>query len=285
LQGSRARITPSNPILNAGFSVYELFGFAGLGPNRFELRSVGPKAFLGWELVPVACLAAALSVLCLLWLRSVRTSLSRSRIAAAAALVLPPFLFLILMNIALDFRFLGRHLAPAGVVVAVWLASAVRRSVPTAPGKLAVALTAILLAASCLVLRFHPLHANEDYQGAAALARAELHAGRQVWWLASPKALEYYGLQKMVPASNFSMDLVSPLHPAPGGILRTGFDVTLLMDPSFNPPDLPAVMFISRPSDYDPAGIVRRHLIQAGYTITERLHIFDVYKVATPPGK
>ncbi len=276
-QGSRARITPSNPLLNAGFSLYELFGFAGLGPNRFDLRTLGFAAF-GSNLLPIACLGAALAALALLWLRQHRSSFTRSRVFAALLLVAPPFAFLVLLNVMQDFRFLGRHLTPALVVVVVWLACAFRAALPTLPGKIAATAAVLLLAASCLMLRFHPRHANEDYQGAAEVARAALQTGDHLWWLAAPKALDYYGLRDLVPESNYAEDLTSPLQTTPGGVLRTGFDVSLLLNPEFAPADLPDLMLISRPSDYDPAGVVRKFLTRAGYRVTKRLHIFEVYE-------
>ncbi|HUF64332.1 MAG TPA: hypothetical protein VMN36_19805, partial [Verrucomicrobiales bacterium] len=276
-QGSRARISPSNPLLNAGFSIYELFGFAGLGPNRFDLRTWGFAAF-GSTLLPVACLAAALALLALIWIRQDRHSFTRRRVFAALLLSAPPFLFLVLLNVMQDFRFLGRHLTPALVVVVVWLACAFRSALFSFAGKIASSSSLLLLAVSCLTLRFHPRHANEDYQGAAEVARAALRNGDHLWWLAAPKALDYYGLRDLVPESNYAEDLTSPLQTSPGGVLRTGFDVTLLLNPEFAPADLPDLMLISRPSDYDPAGIVRTFLTQSGYHVAKRLHIFEVYK-------
>jgi hypothetical protein len=246
------------------FAAYEVLGFAGLGPSRISVSTVGsPGLFLPFleTLVPLVILLGG--VLLISAATFFRRADFRTVLAPTIYVVLPLSSILCLVWLK-DFHAVGRHftaLAPV-VVLAIALALAAAWE-ERSNWKIAWTSAFLLLwLASCLELRFAARHRRDDYRDAARDARVAIALGKRVWWVASASAAKYYHL----PMTNNPNDTSGAFllwHPA-------------LTDVADLPP--PDAVFVSKPAIFDPAGTVSNYLATHQYHRAAELPAFSIWE-------
>jgi hypothetical protein len=254
---------------NIAYALYELGGFAGLGPPRQELRILARSGELfsaGFEFLPQI---AAILFLAACYLMLLSSSFFVPREAARRRLIVPmvvvPALSIGLLATAAGlagFPFWGRHLAPVvPFVVALVGAATFWNTRPAA--RLTFFVIVALWLTSGLSLRFSAEHAKDDYRTAAAIARVAAGAGQTVWWAADHAGARYYQLRL-----------------SEGGL--TGFPGLRVIH---NRPDqeqvsaaLPDMVILSKPDIFDPEGRLQQMLHRHGYVVSRQLQAFTVWQ-------
>lgn len=234
LHGARGARIWSVGVSNVAFALYELLGFAGLGPPRHELRELarssaglGTLMSHGYYVIGPALLAAVYLLLIQPLWRLRRESLWVILTGGVALSTAAIFV----VSVAFRFPFWGRHLAfilPSTVLL-------ISKALPEVTNglrrkSLLVALCLLLLASS-LSLRFSPQYRKDDYRSASGIAKVALLSGKTVWWVADRVAGEYYGLGEHLESgeliwfhNNSSHDLTN--RPAPDLICFSKPDVS-----------------------------------------------------------
>jgi hypothetical protein len=263
-RGSAAATTTAGSILFVG---YELLGFAGLGPGRVEIRNAGLAVLQRyWPLVVPYGLAIACLIGAAVWcgLRS----WSPRRLAIALCCCIPPAVILG-AGWVLHFRVLGRHLAPLVPALLLFLTfgAVALWSRGSWWARLPVVAFCLLSLVSCLSLRFAARHAKDNYRAAAAVAKAGLHSGKQVWWSASEEAATYYGLPVSTNATG-SGEARFVANPTSDWLQQL---------PS------PAVIVASKPDVYDGLMALDEYIRERGYHETGRLQAFVIWERSGQP--
>jgi hypothetical protein len=258
-RGSEAATTTLGSML---FVAYELLGFAGLGPGRLAMRSMGLGALQGY-LAPVALYAVATAILlgAATW-HTLKTG-NRRYLGIVLCCCLP--LALILgAGWVVHFRVLGRHLAPfvpALVLLCTFGASALW-SQGRVWARVPVVLFCVLSLASCLSLRFAARHEKDNYRAAATFAKAALRNGELVWWNAAGEGAVYYA----VPVASGSGTVgeaclvVNPLRGSLGAL----------------PP--PGLIVASKPDVYDNQTALAEYIRAGDYHEAGRLSAFVLWE-------
>jgi hypothetical protein len=249
---------------NVAFAFYELLGFGGLGPPRYELRETargsGGVAALMLQaryIVGLAMLAASYLVLLRPIWKLRRDSLYL--IATGAVVLSTGALFV--ASAVVGFPFWGRHLAFSLPMVVLLISNAaaaieqhfLRRF-------LAFSLFVILLVSS-LCQRFLPPYGKDDYRSASRMATAALRAGKDVWWVGDHVAANYYALGK---SSN-----------APSSGRLSWFNAERERDTRNKP--APDLIFVSKPEVHDPENKVVSYINEHGYQPIAQLTAFRIY--------
>mgnify|MGYP001825151093 CR=1 FL=1 len=259
---------------NLLFAGYEMLGYSGFGPGRFELRQLGLTGgiegvlagFSGPAVVGIVVLG------CLyLWagrnLLRPRKSDTRIRLAVLAGLVtLASCGGMLILALMKGFPFWGRHLSP--VFPFLMLVIAIAASVRGADQRkrdfalpLCLGLTLLI---SSLLVRFDPAHSRDDYRAAARLALSAMRSGESVWWSAGGPAAQYYGVVFCETNRPTGTPCVFP-----------AFDSAATELLPLRKPDL---VIVSRPDLFDRAGALQQHLKENRYEVTIRLKAFQIYQ-------
>jgi hypothetical protein len=264
--GNRASNIASTGWKNVVFVGYELFGFAGIGPGRLEIRSGGLQIFKPY-LLQLALLSAFVLVLIFLAVRRLCQLVPLKKLFGLGFIVTAPAIFILATGLVLHFRVLGRHVAPlfpmAMFLLVLGLTELWRRR---AAGKIMVAVFFGLCLASDFSLRFAPRHAKDDYRSAATLAKASLVRGEKVWWNADVMSAKYYQLPLTTNsiAVNEAMVVISPT-----------------LEFLENSP-VPQVILCSRPDIYDPSGVLSDFLTGKNFIKTVTLPAFEIWEERAP---
>jgi hypothetical protein len=261
---------------NLLFSAYELLGFTGFGPGRYELRQGAIEAGVGGALGSLAHPATVgLVVLTLIyvlilvrfWRRFRSDRCATDRIALVVGFVTAgtagtmAVLYLLVGSI-----FWGRHLA--SLLPFLVLAAGVAASAPIRIGQRAFAVLPWLLGAtllaSSLTVRFNQDHGRDDYRGAARIAQRAAQEGKTVWWAAAPETAEYYGVVfcRADPGDRQAC------------VVQTGNRE----ERSLEHLPKPAVILLSKPELYDTTGAVQSYIQEHGFQLTRRLMAFEVFE-------
>ena len=258
-RGSSTDTTTTGSILFVG---YELLGFAGLGPGRLAMRSMGPAALQGyWMGVALYALTVATLIGAAVW-HGIKVG-NLKHLAIALCCCLPPVLILG-AGWVMHFRVLGRHLTPfvpALLLLLIFGASALW-SHGTWWARAPVVVFCLLSLISCLSLRFAARHEKDDYRMAAALARTALRNGGPVWWSAAEEGAHYYGV------------------PLATGLASNG-EAIFMMDPAREslgvlPP--PALIVASKPDVYDGQRVLADYIHERGYREVGRFPAFVIWE-------
>lgn len=246
-------------IANAGFSVYELLGFAGIGPPRSDLREwLADGSFLSRvEPAMVIGPAVLLGFYVLLFGRGI-VSWSRMRIEArvAACVFALSMSLLGVAAMGANWPFWGRHLSAAFPFVCTACALMIPDG---AWGRsIGVGLVAILAAGS-INLRFNPSYRRDNYREAARLTMKEVSDGRMVWWGADQWTGEYYGVRFIEDA--FGAGVRPVRGSGPSETARQ-----------------PGMVVLARPSQFDPDGCLREWMGNRGFRQTEVLQGFCIWR-------
>ena len=262
---------------NLLFSGYELLGFLGFSPGRYELRKSAIEGGFGGVLQasahPVTAGLVALALLYTLILLRF-WSRSRSERPAAGRLAFMTGLAIILtvatifaLCLIVGTPFWGRHLA--SLLPFVVLFAGIAAEALSAAGRKPLNILALLLGAtlltSSLLVRFHPDHRRDDYRGAAAIARVAAQEGKTVWWTAAPETAKYY-------AVSFCED-GAPGQPA--CVVRTGNGDRKALA-ALPKPD---VILISKPELHDTTGAVKNYIEEHRFRLTRRFMAFEEFEL------
>ena len=179
-------------IANAAFAVYDLFGFAGLGPSRLVMRIQLLGAFKGYYL-PLALYGLTWAT-ALIYALAKRPKGISWRKTIFYAITSSAVVIVLLAGYFHQVRVLPRYLTPAlplilslgsYMAVVLWNATA---------GRVVIAFLLSGALVSSLETRFAARHAKEDYRRAVAIAKAAMAEGKQVYWAADKWTAIYYGL-------------------------------------------------------------------------------------------
>ena len=254
---------------NVFFSLYELFGFSGLGPGRNELRAaarIGQSVALTKGYLPLLGLLAAAYMGLMLGL--VRMDSHRRNVfAASGVVVFSGVVALTGLAVLFGWPFWGRHLAPFYPFVVLMVSLLLANMADQNPrlSKIAGCGLIVLLACSALNIRFSQRFAKDDYRGACQVAGPIVRAGEEVWWGAYSEAAFYYGIaERSAQGLPKNMMLTARLTPA-----------------DFSNGD-PRMVVLSKAEIYDPEGLVRRYLDENSYQCTHRLEAISIWE---PRGK
>jgi hypothetical protein len=176
----------------------------------------------------------------------------------------------LVLSIATQWPFWGRHLAPAFPFWIAALGLLIQANWPaTSKATLMVmCLTGMILLGSSLLLRFAPWHGKDDYRGAAQFARQAASDGGTIWWCASPDGAQYYGLNATIEGQS-------------GQVIRTcGLPLEQMAD-------LPTADYIilSKPDLCDPQGVVRQKIQNDNYQMVHGLNAFTIFQRKDNPSQ
>ncbi len=250
----------------AAFVVYELLGFAGLGPGQVDYRNQGGRAFL--PLLPWLGLYAAV-VGAVLWaaVKKIRAQATeRRRWLMISAVLAVTGLFLFGVGALNHVRIMGRYFAPLEPLLVLLLAVGVGELWTRGKFWRGCAMIFILLAvASAVSLRFGERHAKEDYRAAAKVVRAALAQNQRVWWCADINGGWVYGVSLATSGELATTNQAWVPYVCPETMLT-------------NQP-LPDLVVLSRPKSYDPNGAVRDLLARNHYRQTNAPHAFSFWQL------
>lgn len=241
------RATPgSTGVGNTLFAFYELFGFAGLGPGRTQIREIGFSALPPF-IIPLALQAVVTASVFFAGGKCVVQRTPRRVWLGVAASLGAAVILLLAIGVQKHFRVLGRHFAPLAPALILLLAVGWRNLWSRAGGRRWLAVFFVLLSiASSLSLRIAGRHAKDDYRTAAAIAIAANANNEKVWWCADAGTGLYYRVP-LSPRESLA---------APGQVwLASHPSVPLLTNQP--PPDL---LILSKPDLYDENGLMHAYL-------------------------
>lgn len=272
--GARASGVGSTTPASTVFAVYELLGFAGLGPSRSSLREAPAEALtphLSALLLYGALLLSFAATAVVDWLR--RPSLNVTQAAFWIAPVLAVAAVLVL-GVLTGFRVLGRHCMPILPFVFLALAmtaSTVWRGQRRAAGRALVVVFLLAMLSSALSYRFLHRHAKDDYRAAAEEARQTIDSSGVVWWAADLMGGKYYGLLPQLATSTKTVAANV------GGVFmansRSGKYLAELPSPD--------LIVVSKRNIYDSEGALEKWIRTHGFRRAARRPGFEFY-TATP---
>lgn len=252
-------------LTNIAYSLYELLGFQGVGPNRGAIREAARSGtgvakvflpYLGW----LATLSLAWLGVAVAAIRG-RHSLFRSSARLVFMVILISLAGYVLLGIEMKFPFWGRHLAPLLAFASFLAASAIART-PSQPLKLGVTfLLFVLFTLSSLSIRFSPRFENDDYRSASRFALERLASDETLWWAADTAGARYYGLSPS-PAESPKGPCIS---------VRNNSVEQLKGLPA------PQWVVLSKPDIYDNNGNIHGFLKEGGYRLDRSFTSFSVW--------
>lgn len=254
------------------FCGYEFFGFTGVGPGRTDLRIAGGKA-----LVRHARELLAYSIAWCLWVLACwpvigrRTLLDIKKFNIILGAVVLCLTTIIVLGVVANFRILGRHLIPllpfALLSVAAISSEAFASASPVQ--RLGILFLPIAMLTSSLFLRFSPIHAKDDYRGAASVAAHFLQQGKVVWWAADGAGANYYSLHPITLEGTASSS---------GNNL---FFANSRSADYLQSLPVPNLVILSKTDIYDAKGTLRNYLERGQFQILQRLSAMTLWVSAS----
>ncbi|MDQ3200371.1 MAG: hypothetical protein M3Q46_14515 [Verrucomicrobiota bacterium] len=238
---------------SSAFIFYELFGLAGLGPGRLQLRTAGVTELSAFA--PFLAIGAlAISALILAGGLKLKDRLGKRPVLFFLLSVALPFLLVLGAGVTGHMRLLGRHLTPLLPFLLALMAAGLTTllSAPSAWKKSIAWASLVILLLSALEIRFADRHRRDDYRSAALIAKQAQEAGRHVWWLADISTGLYYRVPLDSPEINPSPALPSPKQ-------------------------APDLVILSKPDIYDSTGAVRAYLALNHFKVTRVLPAFEIW--------
>lgn len=250
------------------FALYEFAGFAGLGPNRNQLRIHADWATLGrcwpWLLAGAAALALAI------------TNRPRPRANLLLGAWCASFAVAASASLAIDSRFLGRHLAALLPLFLLWIIA--RNNNPRR-----LACLALLWAVSDVRLAMLPEYRKDDYRAAVQFI-VDQHA-QSIAWAADPITASYYGLRLTDPnqARYYAFDYTTGMRRVTwatraAGVAAANWNPSQTAAFFANAPR-PAVLALSKPDLYDVHNGWLPLLNQRRLQPVARFQSFDIYRI------
>jgi hypothetical protein len=255
--GARGTSIGQMDLRNLIYATFELFGFAGFGPGRLQIRQIGSLSFHEY-LLPICALAIILSITLVYSLRTICNPIHRTRLIAASLFGLTAATATVLFGFVANFHLLGRHFTPLSPLIVILVAVGIAR-MWNSKGRIIAAATWFLWLASALSLRFATRHKNDDYRGAAGEAREAMVQNKTVWWAADAAGAKYYQLPLEQPHSTINL----VVNPGPAKLQEL-------------PP--PNVVILSKPELYDANHAITAYLSDNGFTVARTLPAFTVWR-------
>lgn len=257
-QGDRASSPAPTGIASLLFVPYELLGAAGLGPGRGDLRISGVAAIKD-HLPMLGLHAAALGVVLVAALVSIFRKVRLVRFLALLGLVLVPLLAVMLLGLFSGLRTTGRHFTPLLSLLLPVMALGISSASKNKAAASAAVILFVSLGLSCLQIRFAPRHKKDNYREAAQLAKAEIGAGKRVWWVADASGAEYYKLQ------------------------LGGKDRAIQLFNAVETPEPTAdIIILNRTDAYDRQGTVMRVIGDQQFRLRQKLQGFTIWERSSP---
>jgi hypothetical protein len=244
-------------INNVLYSIFELFGFAGLGPGRLQIREFGLAAFRDY-LFPICVLAGVLGVALISSARTLSALAHRSLLVTGLLYGLSAAIALLAFGFLAHFQLLARHFTPVTPLTLIVLAAGLTQLFTTR-WKLAGVALCLLWLGSSLALRFAPRHRKDDYRSAAAAAKHAIAEDKTVWWSADRAAAKYYGLP-VEQGNQFLALVINPHEPDLAKLPR---------------PDL---IILSKPDLYDENGALLAYLATERFADARALPAITVWR-------
>ncbi len=196
--GARATSIKSNVVVNAGASLYELFGISGIGPERSELRlcksldSVWAVDGLATAIVAGIIVFAGLCYGLYRWHKKSEKPVGP---ALLCLMIIPSVVFFYGAS-AMDFRFSGRHCAPLFPVIClawacVWPGWKNLKQ-GMFGGVLFLLMMGVWVLSDCR-MRFLERYGREDFRGAIHYCKEMKEQGKDVLLLCNNAGKEFYG--------------------------------------------------------------------------------------------
>ncbi|MDQ6911327.1 MAG: hypothetical protein M3128_00425, partial [Verrucomicrobiota bacterium] len=192
---------------NLTYATFELFGFAGFGPGRLQIRQIGSLSFHEY-LLPIGALTLVLGITLVYSLRIICDPIHRTRLIAASLYGLTAATATVVFGLVANFHLLGRHFTPLSPLIVILVALGVARMWDS-KWRIIAAATWFLWLVSALSVRFAARHKNDDYRGAAGVAREAMVQNKSVWWAADAAGAKYYQLPLEQPHSAINL-VVNP---------------------------------------------------------------------------
>jgi 4-amino-4-deoxy-L-arabinose transferase-like glycosyltransferase len=262
---------------NPAFTFYELFGFAGLGPARDEIRHSALSSHAGLlrtflpYLATIGFLIGAYGFV--IW--GLLTNRLRSRhlkaiLYSSCSVVIIAVGGLSVIAVLTRWPFWGRHVAAlfAFVITALALGLQKFNTRPRLHGALCFAFFG-LLAISSWEIRFAQRHRRDDYRTAASMARAQLSTGKVVWWCADLEAARYYGL-------NSSADYQK-------GLITSAFNLSRPDCEDLGKAAAPDFVVYSKPEICDRNRVVGNMVTSPSWHLVSQVPAFAFYAKSSTP--
>jgi hypothetical protein len=235
-------------LINFLFGIYEFLGFAGLGPNRNELR-IDPAASILENAFPLLLLGILWFALLVFFFRKKSKTQTSFVIQLVLCLLIVPIMILYFLGVFQGIRALPRYAItsfPAFAVVTAFFASEVWRSKTS--GKFVVVSLAVLLGISSINLRWSPRHEKDNYREASAIAVEINKLNKTILWGADQDTGWYYGID------------FKATHPDTGNPL-----VHIWSNPNLDINNFPEIIFLSKKDVYDGSGKISALATELGY--------------------
>jgi predicted membrane protein len=247
------------------YVIYEVTGLVGLGPNIDSIRELARSPHLaatimnhGSQFALAAVCAVVLVLVLFLGLRKWSAQSKSSLLGSLVLVLITSSLLFVVVGIAIQKAFWGRHFAPLVPFYVVLLGVAIAGLQGSRKLRWLTFMLAGLLVFSSLNLRFGAEHRKENYREAAAIARSALAEKKSVWWAAA-----YYG------ARYYHLDCATS-SPESGKAFCTFFtDFT-----KYPPPDM---IIFSRPDVFDVTGALQKIIRDNGYRPIKTLDGFVIW--------
>lgn len=265
-------------IKNVVFAGYELLGFTGFGPGRYELRELGLAGGVSGTVTGIVRPSMLGSVVLLgvyalavrnLWTKHRHRSCLEIRFAGPiAAIAAFSSSIVFVLGMIVNYPFWGRHLAPIFPFIVFLMGIAVAECQNDIRShRLLPAALCVTLLLSGLIVRFDPEHSRDDYRAAAHIARQSLRSGQIVWWSASAGPAVYYGLPLCEPRE-------SPNEECPfcAIYLENESPNVLAVQP------IPDVVIMTKEDLFDSQGALRDYVDAEGFMEDARFKAFSVLR-------
>jgi hypothetical protein len=265
-------------IKNVVFAGYELLGFTGFGPGRYELRELGLAGGVSGAVSGIVRPSMLGSVVLLglyalavrnLWTKHRHGGCFEMRFAGpTVAIVVFSSSIVFALGMIVNYPFWGRHLAPTFpfIVFLMGIAVAECRNDIRSHQLLPPALCLTLLV-SGLMVRFDAEHSRDDYRAAARIAEKSRESGQIVWWSASAGPAIYYGL----PLCDAIESQVEG-HPPCAIYLENVSPEVLAVQPK------PDVVIMTKEDLFDNEGALRDYVDSEGFKEAARFKAFSVLR-------
>lgn len=285
LQGTGASPIASTSILTLCFSLYELFGAMGWGPDRLTLRA---DEMVALQRHMLGLFLFVTSSLCF-WVYGLYR-LSRSRLCSSESSVsehgvstdllflltaVAGLLCMVGVGVFWGMRTLGRHLMPLLPTILYFTSSILAEAFYTEKKKRLFSFVCVIyclvMAFSCLSFRFSGRYTKDDYRTAISIAKKTIQDGDTIWWAADTAATEYYRLAVEAPR-----DVSETKNEFKKGcwVVPNLSSTTLAAQPA------PAVIILSKEDVYDIHGAIRQYIADNHYELVDRRPAFSFYAIS-----
>ncbi|MDB5407016.1 MAG: hypothetical protein JWL84_1928 [Rhodospirillales bacterium] len=188
--GARASTVGGFSFGSIGYGILELFGTAGWGPGRNDLRTTVGEGING-HLYVFLIFGAIGCAFIVSALRRLETKVAFAVVTASCA----PLVVISLAGYFLHWRVVGRHISPILIPVSFAYASEIVRLFSYGYlWRLAAVALAVGLGTSTAMICLSPRHYKDDYADAAAFVRPLLASSKIVVWAANAEGAAYYRL-------------------------------------------------------------------------------------------